>query len=743
MGFQRKRRSAVRKSALLLGTALALAPVAALAAEAPTKVGEVVVTATKQTAKLRDTPISISVFDARRLDAAQVTTFDELSRQTPNLVMDDTLGGASISISNRGIRTPGSQAGFEGSTAVVIDGVYQARPAALGMALADLERVEVLRGPQGSLYGRNATAGVLNIITAGPTATRSGYAEAYAGSEGEYRVRAALAGPLGESGLEGRANLYFERRDAYAKAIAPDAGDENTDRTGLGLQFKGDVAGWSGRLVLRYFDYESNANSVTDLHITTPALLGFNGAVVGKPVLNDSIYARRNDQDFAGYEDIRKADLVLDASRDLGGRTLRSITGASWYEQASQMDADNTSVSGVMIGSNEEHYQVSEELHLSGEASPTVNYLLGVSAFYQGFDHNEPTVLGADWATYLFGAPFLAGAVDDVFSNQKTTNIGAFGQVNWRAASNLTFRLGLRGDNEDKDYTRNQPGSFLSNPIVANLSRSNATWSGALSATYAVTPRVNVYGSVNRGVKSGGFNFGATGTAADIPFSDETAVSGEVGLKGDFFDRRLSLSLAVFNSRFSDLQVTSFDGTTFRTENAASAKSSGVEAEATGWVSEGLQIGGSVGYLDARYDSYPNAQCAATDPNYNAPVCTQDLSGRPLAYAPTWSGSVWSELSGPLGADLRWRVRGEAAYRGEQYLSSNLDPGSHQSGYTIVNLNIGLENPAAGWEISIIGSNVFDEDYLQAFYNYPFFQGAYTAQPGAPARFGVLLRKTL
>ncbi|MFN0024341.1 MAG: TonB-dependent receptor [Parvularculaceae bacterium] len=727
------------RGASLLG---ALFQGSALAQEAGGEgLDEIIVTAEKREASLRDTPISVSVVGADTLTATQTVNFDQLARMTPNLLIEDSLGASSVSVTNRGVRTVGSQAGFESSTAIVIDGVYQARPVALAMALSDVERIEVLRGPQGALYGRNASAGVLNIVTQAPTADYSAYGEGYYGSFEETRVRSAISGAIAES-VNARANFYVLRRNAFADAVFAGADDQISQRMGLGLRFDADLGGWNADLILRHFELDDTLNSQTDLFVVTPTLAGFNAFVIGKPVLNDSVFARRNDQDFQGFENVTHNEVILNLSRDFGGISLESITGYSQYDSSGRIDADNTSASGVIIGSDERHQQFSEELRLRGAVGERLDYLLGAYVFFQDFDHSEPIILGQDWATYLLGAPFLAGAEDNVFSQQETRDLALFGQVSWAATDSLTFRGGARIDVEDKDYNRVQPASFLSPALNASLSRSAENWSGSVAAIYQVSPDANIYASVNRGVKSGGFNFGAAGAASDIPFSEESAVNYELGWRADMFDRRLRLSATAFISRFSDLQVTSFDGTSFLTQNAAEAESNGFEFETSGRLSEGLEVGASVGYLDAKYSRYRNAQCAATDPNAGNPACVQDLSGRPLAYAPEWSGNVYIDANGPLAGAVRWGARADVSYRSAYFLTSSLDPNSRQDGYSLVNLRLGVANPEAGWDIALVANNAFDQDYLQAFFNYPFFAGAYTAQAGQPALYGIVLRQT-
>ncbi len=738
---------------LMIGVAGAAFGLASAAAEDSAADGaageEVVVTAQKRAQSVKDVPFSLSVFGARFFERTETATFQQLARYTPNLMIDDSVGDSYTAVRLRGLSSPPINQGIEPTVAMVVDGVYQARPQSLNTDLFDIERVEILRGPQGTLFGKNTTGGVINVITKGPTDTFEMNASGYAGTHNQRRLQGSVSGPAGDR-FGYFASLYLNTRDSFLRRVVADQGEDRFRRYGGALKLRFDASpDLTFTLGLGYRETNSSQPNVSDLYIIgNPSLAGF-ANLLGKPLLIDDIFDRRTDQDFNSYNDLRawSASLTVDY-RINDAWKLKSLTGYQGFDDADRVDVDFTRLNGLDGGTEADQWQFSQEFQLNYKGE-SVDAVGGLFFFRQWLNTYGYNTVYPDFSALIAagtGINIAPGTEDRTFSDTNTDSVALYGQATYHISERLRLTGGLRIDHEEKSIDRIQNGALypILNPPLGpvSLDRSETNFSGMASLQYDITPEMTGYATVSRGVKSGGFNGLSTPNVASIEFKSEKALSFEAGLKGVFWDRRVRANLGFFHTTISDLQVTSFDGTQFLVNNAAKATSYGAEFDINARLTDTLNVGGAFGWNVATYDSYPGGSCAAgMAPTPPATTCTQDLSGASLPNAPRYSGSFYADYVTPLpGTSLQFGLRGDVTYVDHFQSQSDNDPKTVVPGYTLVNAKISLIGEDDRWELALTAQNLFDKRYLRQIQDQPLFARNYLAVAGDPRTYGLVLR---
>jgi iron complex outermembrane recepter protein len=684
-------------------------------------VEEIVVTAQKREQLLQDVPIAMSVLDIDDLERRGFSRFDDIAFAVPNLSITAPSGSRSVQFTMRGITGQTFFPAAESSVGIFLDGVYVNNPAAQNFDLLDVERIEVLRGPQGTLYGKNAAAGAINVISRKPDEQAGFDVRAEYGDYDHQRLQAKGSGPVAEH-LFGSFGVGYHQRDGFQK------------NPFLGSEFE-DADAWNARGSLRY-----DAGGPLEIMISADYMSEDRVPAA----LDTSPDDRRSTQNFQAFEerDVYGVTVAVDYALS-DTLSLVSSTAFRNYDLNRGNDSDGTTVDGFHELGTQETAQWSQEIRLASDTGGPLQWLAG--AYYLNADMKDQgaydlypdelfRLLTGLTCTDLFtfqliaagfppdqAAAFAAATcVDSVATSQvdhQTETWALFGQASYALAERLTLTAGVRVSWEEKTFDLRQPGPgaplFLAAGVDEGFDRRDRAVDPMVSLMWHVHDQVNLYATAAKGSKSGGFNTGAIGSVAqlgDTEFDEETLLSYELGMKSTFLDGRVALNAAAFYIDYDDLQVFRIEANeqgvpSSRITNVAKASSAGAELDLTWAVAPGLLVRSSVGYTDATYDDY--SQCGQ-----NSAGVLIDCTDNRLTNAPEWTGNVNVTYSRPLSAGVSLMLNGEWSYRGDVYYDVFNNDTALQEGFSIYNASIGLTDPAGRWSATLWGTNLADEDYI-------------------------------
>jgi iron complex outermembrane recepter protein len=669
-----------------------LGPVPAFAEDTPADeagpLEEVIVTARKTEESAQHVPISIQVLSAEFLDVTDPTHFFDLQNNVPGLVVNNLgLHGAGFSL-----RAIGDQGGSSLSVATHLNGVYLGTSNLATTRLFDLERIEVLKGPQGTLYGRNATGGSINLITRSPEPEFSADVEAAWGSYDTARVQGHVNLPFGRSAF--RLAWLASEGDGFIRNSVDDRRFAEKDFWGARASYRFDATdrlridlmaqhvvddGAVGELWLPRPDYLPDPKDIRLTTVTAPDPFLTNES--------DSVTA------YVGY--------------DLGTATLTAVTG---YADSTLRDLDDCAGLPVLAGcirgttSPSRTHQFSQELRLASTGDARLDWLAGL--YYYDDEANRSFY---QYTPFLDPLPTI-----DRQSRATETTLAAFGQATWHFADQWSTTFGLRLNREDHFLSTIGTGTDDSPSLVSNeATENNQSW--RVDLQYAVSDAVLVYGSVATGFKSGGFTIQSGGVLDD--FAPEELIAYEAGVKSQWLER-FRLNAAAFYYDFRDLQVSTATITdngppVFETDNAARARIVGIDLETTLKVTDRLTFSGGVVWLPTReFVEYRNDQTGDV------------LSGNDLTRAPEWSLAAALEVNQPLPRGARFSARLEYNTRSGYFYTVDNNPLFSQDAFGLVNLFLRLTSASAKWYVFVSGRNLRDADY----FNQVFIQ----ASPGYP-----------
>lgn len=734
------------RRALLGATAISLCLSGAAFAqqtEEPALVDEITITAQKREQSVYDVGGTLAVAGAETLQSRRVEQVKDLAALTPNVDVKEQVPGAMPIITIRGVGLDDFSSANNPSAGVYIDEVYLASLAQMNFDFFDIERVELLKGPQGTLYGRNSTAGALNVLTAKPSF--GGFAARAAAGIGNYESYEA----------EGMVNIPVSESFALriaAKVIGQDEGFwfSRVQNRDIGRR---DV--WLGRVQARWA--AGNADVTLKLEGQRvrsemgqgefmgvfPSALSPTVACPGDPRCTDFFGYRDPDGDpFKGdwsgdqFYDIDQWGATLRAEWDLGFATLTSVTGFQDFERSFYIDTDATPLRQTDFIQNDAITQFSQELRLAGDTDK-LNWLVG--AFYSSddVDTDNPGFLQDlfNTTTYSFG-------------KQETQSAALFGNGEWTLSPTLSLVAGLRYTWEEKAYQGGTndlvslcPGSALSGaPCGAGPIRisfidetiSDTNWSYKLGLNWKPKDDVLVYASVSQGVKSGGFFSGVTTNSGQLqPYDPETLLAFEAGVKARL-GGGVQVTASLFHYDYSDVQTfirdTSGALPIQRLGNVDEATITGLDADLT-WrppAVDGLTLQLGLGLLDAELGAF--AVTAGTVPE-----------GNRLPNAPEVTFNASGAYDIPLGADWSLQLQGGAKYSDSVFKDAINDPLLVQDSYWSFDGRIGVSSEG-GWSFSLWGKNLSDESHVvQGVNNGALGVGFRTYN--APRTFGVTVAK--
>jgi len=706
--------------AIAIGVAALLADNAALAESKPRSSGleEVVVTAQKQIETAQEVPLALTAIQGDNLEARGIANFNDLTKAAPSLTYTQSDNPNNNTLALRGIGTYSYSQGVESSVAVMVDDVALARQAQIfNSDLIDVERIEVLRGPQSTLYGKSSSAGVVNIITKAPSATPEATLQAGLTNDGEWRVSGSASGPLADN-LRGRLTAYANERKGNIENLRNGHDINGSASRGARGKLAADIS--PDLDVLLIVDYSNTwANCCVNTYREIPpgrALFNVAPPGLALPGVKPGPDNDKTALDIEPESTTTDWGSSLQINYAIGDYTLSSITAyRDWYLY-SLADIDATASPFGLSLKSEGPYEFktfSQELRLVSPGSERFSYVAGL--YYSNGDTDR---------TFYRGP---LGAVK-WRPTSTTEQIALFTQAKYSIIDDLDLIAGLRLNEEKISYEFRD--------LIANKNFSGADKDfavpGKIGLQYRINPDVMTFATYSLGYKgkaydlSSGFN---AARQASQPLDPETSRSFEVGVKSMLFDRRLMLNATAYLTRYNNFQAQTIEYitvggvTTGNTilANVGKLETKGVEIESALLATENLQFNLSLAYTDAIVKEFKNAACwigqtaaMGCTPNPTNPLLgSQDLANQRLPNAPKYKATLGADYRIPLNA-LPFDGFVNAAYTWQDKVNFDLsgDPGTVQGAYGIANLSLGIQERESGkYKITLFVNNLFNKDY--------------------------------
>lgn len=747
-------------------------------AESSRVLEEVIVTAQKREQGLIDIPASISVIGAELSEEAALIDAEDMVAYTPNVKLNTDNVNPVLSI--RGFGTPPLARNIEPSVGVIINEIYYGRVTFVNDGVFDMERLEVLRGPQGILFGKNTVSGVLNFTTRTASPETQGYINLAAGSLNEQRIEGGISFPLISDRIGTR--IAFRSRES-------DIGVHNTklnrdiEQKDVSFRISSSIE-LSDRQALsfEYFqtDAETNGYGIQAQATTERAREVY---LRHDPRFEDDVYDGNESTDVDAYSERHSKSLTLKYQHsweDLGvisNLDMNLVANRAEIRSPFLSDTDFSPVKFSALGSDgpEGYEQESLELRFSGDLDfPSIpgeglEFTAGLFGFkseaaatqlsvihYEGLEDmveagqgGLPAVVAPIIAPAAIAADRLA-AGDPTKSSAITRNISAlnndsasiFTQMTWLLSDRVDLTVGARyveekkqgfvGSQSDSQVVAKQFGGQVD--FYEDYESTEYSFSPKLALSWELNPDVRLFAIASKGTKGGGVS-GPLISPIDTTYTEEQAVSTELGVKSYLFDKTLQLNMTIYHVAYEDLQVQAFNGVQFTTLNAAEATGKGFELDFQ-WLPswQALTVAGSIGISETAYDDYPCAPGTAeqsTDDNpagCDTAIPRQDLSGKEVPYAPKVSASLYPSLRFPLSDNWGMLLGLDILYQGEHYLDIDLDEQARQEATTQFNARIGMRQIDGGWSAVLNAKNISSEQERSLFLDSPRNVGNYVAR---------------
>jgi iron complex outermembrane receptor protein len=708
------------------GTAAAQTGTAAETNEAGPAVEDIVVTAQRRSERLQDVPMAITALSSQQLEASGIKDLENIGGRTPGVYFKN-LNVAQPQIYIRGIGTVQFDNSSEAPVGLFVDEVYIARHSAGLASLYDIDRIEVLRGPQGTLYGRNTIGGAINVITRDPTRDVSGEVEAEFGSYGAFRTRAAVGGPLSET-LSARVAFATNDRKGWTRntVTGKRSNDENNVAGRLKLLFEPS----DGFRLKLSANYARDRGGAFEQEIKGTQNLGIAPSQV--ELTPDAPYVSQSNVD--GYQNRRVWGTSIRAEADLSDSvSLTAITGYQDHVFDGLRDLDVGPIPLIRTKEDEAGDQFSQELRLASTGDTSLKWLVGAYYFTEDSVRTEQWTIGGVFPT----PPFSLFAGDYFWTyDGGITSYAAFGQMSYEFGDRFEVIAGLRYSRDRKS------GAYLvsSNAALAVPSFVNPTtgfaasvsdkWNSldpAITLNFKPSETSLIYASYKTGFKSGGFQHRpSTALVAVTPFAPEDMKAWEFGAKTEWLDRRLVLNLSSFLYDYKDLQQLDLvpNTTITFTSNVGSARVRGAELEAIVRPATGVELSAGYSYLDAKYRDYVDSAGIQRRGNYlnRAPKHSLNLAGQ---YAAEFAD----------GSQLGFRL--EYLWRDEVFFLQDNAPVNRDGPVGLLNGRIAFTSANESLTLSLLGTNLTKEVYCaNQIVSVPSSFAA-TCVVGAPRQFSV------
>lgn len=753
-----------------------------------TTIEEIVVTATRREANLQDVPIAVTALTQSSMLESGLQSIQQLTDLNPSLSFDTAQSFQRNSLKIRGIGTIGNSRTFEGAVGVFVDGIYRSRS---GMALADLvdiEQIEILRGPQSTLFGKNTVAGAIALQSRSPDFSGpEGSAELRLGNLDSIYFAGAANFPLGDS-TAFRIAATLNRRDGFFRS--PDTGDyyDDVDRYGIKAQALFDPPNdWQIRLIADVAESDANCcwGSAIVVNGPTAPLIETYSSLNGLSFFPAPAAERRRAASLNTLprERIKDRGLAGIVAWDNGTFAVKSTTAfRAWSHNQIMADPDFVAAGLFVLNEPADIDSFFQELSVSFNVANT-DALLGAYYSTEDYFSLRSAENGSDADDYLnalvsagLGAvaclpPIVAAdcafptGISALLPNgefareayfQDSETLAVFGHTVTRLSERFKLVAGLRLSIEDKEggvdnlFWYDSPivraaleagglpddgtprngldliGTVFGPSFTDDIRDEELT--GVLALQYSTSPNLMFYGSYQRGYKAGGVNlFREAVVTNGTVYQPEFADNFEIGLKADYWGDKARTNVSVFHSEFSDLQINFFSGLEFRTENTGKATSKGIEVENQFQLTDELRVDLAINYLDAQFDRIDNPLLAF-------------LINRDTPRAPEWSSAVALNYVKPLTSQFNLVVNASASYMGSHFVGADTPLETRQGDYVISNASIGLRTQDDRWEVLAWCSNCGDETYRTIFFNSTFQPGSFSAYLNPPRQYGLGFR---
>jgi iron complex outermembrane receptor protein len=691
----------------------------------------VTVTATRREESLQKVPVAVSVVDGEQLERDNRNNVSSIVQQVPTLNYRTGASNKDTSLFIRGVGTITTSPGVEPTVATVVDGVVFGRPGQSTLDLLDLARIEVLRGPQGTLFGKNASAGVLNIVSRDISEETRGYVDySHFGGGNENRLRFGIGGRLSDS-LKGSLSTLWGSYDGNVDNVHN--GQEVNGYNRKGVRGKLEFEPSEDFRFTLIGDYSDGADDAPSGVITSTSNPIFAGAL--SPV-RPSAHNRDINADFRTHVEDTNQGLSGQADWKLGDFTLTSITAWRGWDNTQYQDGDRLAALPLVASHDKgevDYDQYSQELRLTSPKGEFNEYVLG--AFYM---HGKSDETYRRWSTN-------AGLLNSGRADYSAINdsVALFGENTFNLTDDFRLIFGLRWTHDDLEYDHRRVSTSPTavTGIQPSVGRSSGSvdedgWGGRTGVQYDFSDNLTGYATYSRGYKGPAYNVFFNMQPRDTgALKPETSDAYEIGLKSTAWNNRLVANLAVFHTDYDDYQANFFDTVAnqvvTRLINAGSVKTQGVELDWSLQATRQLKLSGALAYTKARIDHFNCPPGAAT---------TCDIDGGRLPFTPDWKTYVRADYSIPLDNGLDIELSSDYSWQDEVQFSLDQNPKTIQGAYGIWNASLALADYDAGWRVALIGKNLADKSYASALADGGTH--VYRAVPRDDERyFGVQVRK--
>jgi len=742
------------------------------------EIEEVIITARKRSESVQATPIAITALSTSQLEQRSLTNLVEVGTYVPNVVMNSSPsssgGGNNAQIYIRGVGQSDFLFTTDPAVGIYVDGVFHPRTLGGVMDLLDLERVEVLRGPQGTLFGKNTIGGAISLTSQKPVGDGSGYLEATTGRFNRLDIRGSYDVALSDT-LAAKVSVSSKNRDGYGKRL-----EFGTDKV---IDESGDENATSARLALRWTASESvtvdlTADYTREREKGVPVVLAFYddagtfgglgglwNALVGGPgglmMSSDFITGDRYDSYATGgnKNTLDSYGFSMDIDWEVDENlSFRSITAYRAMEAFFNSDTDGSPLQFTETDQAQDQNQISQEFQLIGTAlDDKLDWMMGVFYFDEfGRDDNQVRLISGMYNALealpgtLNGSPLTAPTapggpgnpinalldVDlDVFNEIDIKSYAAFTQGTFQVSDKFSITGGARYSHEKKDYFLNHVRHNANVPVIGNTTISDS-WSSFTpmgSVDYQVNEDLLAYFSVTKGFKSGGFNGRPISVGQVDSFDPESVLSYELGFKSDWLDNRLRLNGAAFFADYSDMQLGSISADSngnlvLRIQNAGKAEIKGFELEMQARPIPNFDIVGSLGYVDFQITELAAGVVELT-------LDTQ------APKSPKWNGSLGMQYTWDVNNDATLSIRGDWTYQSKTQQNVQNTDLIEAEAYSLFNARLVYENFDGGWELALFGTNLADKEYIVNGYQTLTSFGTANLIYGRPREWGISLKK--
>ncbi len=729
--------------------------------EAPDlRLEEMIVTSQKIAENIQDVPISVTAVSGEKLADAGIENLEDLTAYLPNIHFTES--GFSTQVRVRGIGSDNSQ-GFEQSVGMYIDGIYYGRAQLFRTPMMDMQRAELLRGPQSTLFGKNSVAGALNITTATPTEEFE--AKLTASHEMEHNqneLNAVISGPLSDD-FRARLAVRTYEEDGYYYNSYKDVDEPNTEETAARLSLD-----WTPTDALSFLfkaeknEFETKGRAI-EITRDVPLVAGGNSygdwlSILNQPSIDPNLDFRRQ-TDIGEFSDNEITNLTLTTNYDFNDYALTFVTGKLGFEYTELCDCDFTAAEILELELYEDYDQFSQEIRITSPLGEKFEWVGGV--FYQDYDQTFedrlplrstnalPPILIANGVSTA-GALLNTGAAREFEQSSEAWAI--FGRVKINFMDDLSLILGARYTEEEKDASKRvflyQPssGAEITDAGVGGLywgvfqleseafsptgaghnvsqSRKETPFDPLAIIEYNINDDIMTYASFTTGSKAGGFD-PRSNNVASFEFENEDSTAYEAGIKTTLADGRGELNAAIYRTNYQNLQISQFDGGVgFNVGNAKDTVVRGVEIDGRWLLTDGLTASYGISFLDFDYKNFRNGNCYAGQTPNGVTATTCDYTGKRGVYTPEYTVNVSLDYLRAITDEINFVGFIDVQQVDGHNVHVNLDPTGQIDAYTMLNMRIGVEGER--WAVGLLGKNLLDEEVVSYSANAPLSDSSF------------------